>query len=301
MAKLNHSYEPHLTVRQLTLPPGGEWAPHFPAWIILQITSGNGYWLHPETCRALETGTVIAATPQVVGSIRASQMGELTLHFFRVCPERLIEMLTLGEQRYFETAALRRDALPPILPPSSPIAAELRELNAGPGGALQRLQLLHLFLRVFEPKPEPERSGESNSDARERLWTFLKQTPTAELLHLNFADLVQITRCTPRHFGRIFRGVVGMSFREKQAELRLLRACKLLATTESKVVDIALESGYQSLSLFNLMFTRRFGMSPGRWRQKSGKAPAKLSSRRPILSPARNRRALVAGLETKGW
>jgi AraC-like DNA-binding protein len=77
-----------------------------------------------------------------------------------------------------------------------------------------------------------------------------------------------MTRCTPRHLSRIFRDVVGMSFRDKHAELRLHRACELLATSESKVVDVALESGYQSLSLFNQMFARRFGMSPGKWRQK---------------------------------
>jgi AraC-like DNA-binding protein len=38
-------------------------------------------------------------------------------------------------------------------------------------------------------------------------------------------------------------------------------------------VDVALESGYPSLSLFNLMFARRFGISPGRWRQKNGPKP----------------------------
>jgi AraC-like DNA-binding protein len=43
----------------------------------------------------------------------------------------------------------------------------------------------------------------------------------------------------------------------------------LLATSQTKVVEVALESGYKSVSLFNLMFTRRFGVSPGRWRQKN--------------------------------
>jgi AraC-like DNA-binding protein len=37
---------------------------------------------------------------------------------------------------------------------------------------------------------------------------------------------------------------------------------------------VALESGYQSLSLFNLMFKRRFGTTPAKWRfqTKSRKA-----------------------------
>jgi transcriptional regulator GlxA family with amidase domain len=60
-----------------------------------------------------------------------------------------------------------------------------------------------------------------------------------------------------------------MSFCDKRAEIRLGRARELLATSKSKVVEVAFESGYKSLSLFNQMFTRRFGVSPGKWRQKN--------------------------------
>ncbi|HWF19415.1 MAG TPA: helix-turn-helix transcriptional regulator [Verrucomicrobiae bacterium] len=82
------------------------------------------------------------------------------------------------------------------------------------------------------------------------------------------SDSRKKTHCTARHLSRIFHELAGMSFRDKRAELRLARARELLATTNSKVVDVALESGYKSLSLFNLMFARRFGMSPGKWRKQ---------------------------------
>ena len=50
-----------------------------------------------------------------------------------------------------------------------------------------------------------------------------------------------------------------------------------MATTQSKVVEVALESGYQSLSLFNLMFKRRFGLTPAKWRDQ--KVPRRASAR----------------------
>jgi AraC-like DNA-binding protein len=132
-----------------------------------------------------------------------------------------------------------------------------------------RLRLLQLFIETFEDELKREvDKPEAAADAKVRLREFLSQTPASELIHIRFTDLVQMTRCTPRHFSRIFRDVVGMSFRDKHSELRLMRARELLATTESKIVDVALESGFQSLSLFNLMFTRRFGISPGKWRKK---------------------------------
>ena len=74
---------------------------------------------------------------------------------------------------------------------------------------------------------------------------------------------------------RIFREVAGTSFREKQTKIRLGRASELLANTESKVVDVALESGYQSSSVFSELFKKHFGVSPGQWRRlglKSGAA-----------------------------
>ena len=78
-----------------------------------------------------------------------------------------------------------------------------------------------------------------------------------------------------------------MSFRDKQTEVRLMRARELLATTRSKVLEVALESGYESLSLFNLMFKRRFGVSPGKWREQI--EARKISGRRPraLLALAR--------------
>ena len=49
-------------------------------------------------------------------------------------------------------------------------------------------------------------------------------------------------------------------------------------------MDVALESGYQSTSLFNLIFKQRFGVSPGRWRDQAKK-------RKPVKEVVRLARA----------
>jgi transcriptional regulator GlxA family with amidase domain len=136
-----------------------------------------------------------------------------------------------------------------------------------------RLQLLEIFIEAIggELKASSEETGPtavSTTDTRGRMAELLKQMPAAALLDLTLNDLVVQVQCTPRHFSRVFNEVVGMSFRKKQSEVRLLRAQELLATTESKVLEVAMESGFQSVSLFNLMFKRRFGVTPGRWREK---------------------------------
>ena len=135
------------------------------------------------------------------------------------------------------------------------------------------MQLLQLFLEVFGGNfQQPQADVTGVFDARERLKQMLNQTPVSDLLELSFSELVSKTRCSPRHVSRLFTELVGVSFREKQAELRLARACELLATTDSKVVDVAMESGYQSTSLFSAMFKQRFGTSPAKWREQARQA-----------------------------
>lgn len=270
MNRLERAYQPHLAIRKFSVPPGGEWIPRSTGWSLVQIERGTGYLLQPQSSLELETGTALLVVGSAPGSVRASQLGGLDLCSFSVMPSRLTGLITLGEQDFLERAASRKIFPVRVLPPQNPVATKMRELRAreNPAGLLVRLQLLQFFVEALGAELEQAASVWEAADARERLRVWLEQTPSAELLEMNFEELAQRTHCTSRHLSRIFRELVGMSFRDKRAELRLTRARDLLATSKSKVVEVALESGYKSLSLFNLMFTRHFGTSPGRWRQK---------------------------------
>jgi AraC-like DNA-binding protein len=290
--KLNGSYELHLTVRDASLPAGTEWSSQFSTWLLIQIEAGTGYWIHSRQNLELEPGTVLVLPPHAEGSILASQVGSLSFCFFGVDPKRLMGLMTLPEQSFFRTAAGRQDFFARVLSPDEPLAVRAQQLfsNRNRIGSLLRLQLLQVFIEAFgEDLNQEAIESEPGTDAKQRLSEFLKTTQTSELINLSFSELLHVSRCTPRHLSRIFREVVGVSFRDKQAELRLTLACELLATTELKIVDVALESGFQSLSLFNLMFGRRFGVSPGRWRQKCREnkpAVSRNPRKAPVLATA---------------
>jgi AraC-like DNA-binding protein len=271
MNKSDCRYEPHLTIREFSIPPSEQWMPRLTGWSLVQVRQGTGYYLQSQMNRELETGTALLVAGHVQGSIRASQLGGLSLYSFSVVPARLTGLITLSEQGLLEMA-FRREFSVQIFPPHSLIAMKMGELYAerNRGGLLFRLKLLKLFVEVFGNELEQTVADKETADARERLQVLLRQMPSSELLEMNLNELARLTRCTPRHLNRIFYELVGMSFRDKRAELRLARARELLATSNAKVVEVALESGYKSLSLFNLMFARHFGISPGKWRQKQG-------------------------------
>ena len=269
----SENFEPHLAIREFTLPPSGEWKPRSSGWSLIQVREGAGYYLEATLNRELETGAMLVTASGAGGTIRASQLGGVKLDCFNVIPARVTGLLTLGEQRFFETMAADRQFAAQIFPAQHRLSLKMAELSADrfAAGLLLRLRLLELFVELFGTGPDQIAPAAKPTDARKRLQDFLERTPSSELLEMNFNELAQRTHCTARHLSRIFHELTGMSFRDKRAELRLARARELLATTNSKVVDVALESGYKSLSLFNLMFSRHFGVSPARWRKQNGK------------------------------
>ena len=272
MKKNQRSFEPQLTIRNLSVLPGGEWQPPASGWSLVQVSNGNGYCLQSQGSVELETGAVLAVAGQAGTIIRASQLGEMSLRTFSVTPSRLTGLITFGEQDFLKSLAVRNEDAIRVFPPQSPAALTMKELCAAKrqAGLMFRIRLLQLFVEALGCELEPPAPAQQEIPAaKERLRALLRIAPPDELVEMSFSELARKTNCTPRHLSRIFQEEVGRSFSDQRAETRMARARELLATSNSKVVEVALESGYKSLSLFNLMFTRRFGTSPGRWRQRN--------------------------------
>jgi AraC-like DNA-binding protein len=95
--------------------------------------------------------------------------------------------------------------------------------------------------------------------------------------------------CLERHFSRMFREEFGVSLRDCQNELRMQRACRLLQDFKTKISSIALECGYRHLGLFNIMFKKRFGLSPSQWRRQKLDAKSGDTAETVHLAESRNR------------
>lgn len=262
----------HLTLQSLKIRPGEEWRPQTTGWLVIRVDSGFGYWLDSQNTLELLAGALLVVAGKVGGCIRASLLGELQVQWFRVEPDLLTGLATLGEQSVFKSAEGNSTLARRNFAPNHVWSLKFAELVArcDRHDLSCRVRLLEFFAGLFGRQLEQCLVTPQHIpvQARERLENFLKQTPPSEFLNVSFAELAQRISCTPRHLGRIFREVSGVSFREQQARIRLGKARELLAFTETKVVDIAEKSGYQSLSLFSLMFKKRFGLSPGQWRRK---------------------------------
>ena len=73
---------------------------------------------------------------------------------------------------------------------------------------------------------------------------------------------------SPTAFSHYFKKHSLKSFTDFVNELRLVHVASQLTTSNRPVAEIAFDSGFQNLSIFNRLFKRKYGISPMKYRKK---------------------------------
>ncbi|WP_137821444.1 GlxA family transcriptional regulator [Pseudomonas sp. D(2018)] len=96
-----------------------------------------------------------------------------------------------------------------------------------------------------------------------------------ELMHSNIEDPIEIEEIvryvgiSRRHLERLFRRYVQATPPRYYLELRLTRARQLLQQTNKSLIEIAVASGFVTLSHFQRCFRAMFDMPPGQFRKRN--------------------------------
>jgi AraC family transcriptional regulator, melibiose operon regulatory protein len=113
---------------------------------------------------------------------------------------------------------------------------------------------------------------------------FDKISQIADFVSKNFSqpmpvvDIAKHINMHPASATKLFKKICGMSLMQYITQHRIFHAQRLLMSTDMKIVDVALDSGYQSASRFYAAFKEYCGQSPQEYRQ---------SVRRRTVSPAK--------------
>jgi AraC family transcriptional regulator len=84
---------------------------------------------------------------------------------------------------------------------------------------------------------------------------------------LSLDAVAKRVRLSPFHFHRLFRSAIGETLKQYTQRLRLERAANLLVIHDATILDIALDSGFQSHETFSRSFQRRFQVTPSGYRE----------------------------------
>lgn len=105
--------------------------------------------------------------------------------------------------------------------------------------------------------------------APSRHWAVEKVQIYAQSYYHTAITLKQLARLNyinSKYLGRIFKQQTGVSFHEYLNRIRMERAKLLLEQTDRKIIDIAGQVGFETVTYFNRVFQKQFAMAPGEYR-----------------------------------
>jgi AraC-like DNA-binding protein len=258
-----------LILREVPLLPSGEWSPAYEGWLVVRIAEGAGYSFYNAQARELNPGDGFIAPDNAKVLVRASQLGSLNLQFFLVQPRLITGLLTIAESHQLSSARAR-SAYVAFFKLADPIGQKFGRLvkQARMDRLDNRCSLLHLWASGIAGLFESPVEEAGPRQLRDRFRQMVDQMPESELSEHSLSDLAQRLQCSERHFSRLFREEFGVALRSRQIELRLQRALQLLTNPKIKISNIAHDSGYQHIGLFNSLFKKRYSVTPSEWRRK---------------------------------
>lgn len=159
------------------------------------------------------------------------------------------------------------------------VQAIMRELTDQPPGYRVCIRGLFLALMIHLLRVFPK---EANESAEDKGLTAL--TPALDYVYNHYAEafpletLAEVCHVSPTHFRRLFHAQMGTNPLNFLHQVRILKSCTLLRTSEITVAEIAAQVGYASLSCFNQHFQRMLGCTPSDWRKSGGASRPSLLS-----------------------
>ena len=103
----------------------------------------------------------------------------------------------------------------------------------------------------------------------EKLKLILKYIENHYMNKITIADAAAEVQLSQSHFMKYFKNTMGTSFIDYLNDYRLTMASRLLLSSDSSILVISEEVGYDNLSYFNRAFKKRYGMTPSAYRKRT--------------------------------
>lgn len=96
---------------------------------------------------------------------------------------------------------------------------------------------------------------------------ILKYIENNYMHKITVADAAEVAKFSESHFMRYFKETMGSSFIDYLKDYRLTMAARLLLVSESSILSVSEEVGFDNLSYFNRAFKAKYGMTPSHYRK----------------------------------
>lgn len=259
----------YLSLRTESLKPSEKWPCEGEELFL--IFPQRGEWQITTCCCCLHAagGDAIVLCGRSGAHLCAQGEGEPEFSWFSISLDSLYPLFAAGEICFLQNIpqALRN---PKVYPGASPVTVQCYKLlkEITPKSDINhRSQLLRVAALLLSSELklwQQEQFGFESAD--DHMTRVFEQLTHEELLNLSVEELSHKFGCSRRHLSRLFHQRFGLSVAAFRMEMRLLKALSLLRDPGVKVINVAEQCGFNHLGLFNTCFKRRFGVTPGLWR-----------------------------------
>lgn len=249
---------------------GEEWTHRTSAWCFVSMGSGAANWIQRNSARRVSEGELVVIPPHQSGRMRALGSAPTRLAFFYFSDATLENLLGPEQRHLFEIRAKEFNEAAQFVSSNRKPALLFFRICNSPDVDLsrQRRGMLKIIAEFFSVPAGRLRKWSSPPRHQARFEDFIARMPEAEMMSHSSENLARSCQCSVRHFTRMFRSHFGVSLRAKQTAFRLRRARELLNGTNTKIVNVAIESGFRHIALFNFIFKKHLGMTPSQWRRE---------------------------------
>ena len=230
---------------------------------------GNGVFIIGNTIHPYEEGDMIAIAPGVYHRAKSGLGMDDLWNFFYFDPADW----SLPEQPNGIHRLIKQSADPHLHSLMVIVAEEIRckqrACRESVAGLLTSISVRISRLNDSEPDDGLPAVHLPLSEVDERIIRAMDCMINAESQHYHIPELAEACHLSESHFRHVFKAQVGMSPKRFQTILKISMAMNRLKSCKARVLDIAYECGFESLSSFNRHFKRETGLSPLQWRART--------------------------------
>jgi AraC-like DNA-binding protein len=261
----------YLSLQLNRLKQPEEWHAGLDGIAFLLARGGDGQFIAGPSKQGFSAGDVLVISSASEGKLCVLKGREMVFWWFSLRFEHLYPLFA-NEEICLIQSLYDRFKSTRLYAASSPIATECHRLLAAapPQYNLDhRSHILRVAATILSAEMAQLRPPSGSFVRVEDHLKLVFETLTfQEILTLSVQELAGRFSCSRRHLNRLFHQYFGLSVASLRMEMRLLKAASLLRDPDVKVINVAEQCGFNHLGLFNTCFRRRFGMSPGQWRNE---------------------------------
>ena len=101
---------------------------------------------------------------------------------------------------------------------------------------------------------------------------YIEENYTHKML---LEDIAKREGLSMTYLSHLFKEALGVSFQDYLKEKRFEHACNMLATTDRKILDISVTSGFSDVRYLTKLVQERYGCTPGEFRKNAKRLPKK--------------------------